>query len=64
MKFQVSACGKVLGNFAAHDEKEAIGKAIASQFVYNPMFDNPDTVFSVKESGKNVPAITFTRKEL
>lgn len=64
MKYQVTCGNKVLGNFAAHDPKEAIGKAIAFQFTYNPMFDDPDTVFTVKESGKNVPAVTFTRKEI
>ena len=29
-KYQVAANGKVLGYFSAHDEKEAVGKAIAA----------------------------------
>ena len=61
-KYQVAANGKVLGYFSAHDEMEAVGKAIAANFVYHGYLNDPDTEFTVQK-GSN-PAVTFTRKDV
>lgn len=64
MKYQVSVGDKVLGNFPASDAKAAVAKAMFSQFTFNQMWADPNTVFTVREAGKNTPAVTFTRSEV
>lgn len=61
-KYQVAANGKVLGYFPAHSEKEAVGKAIAANFVYHGYLNDPDTEFTVQKG--NEPAVTFARKDV
>lgn len=62
VKYMVSANGKVLGYYPAKDEKEAVGKAIATNFVYHNFLNNPETEFTVQKG--NAPAVTFTRKDM